>query len=72
VNGRLYTHDLLKDAIDASKDSSQPISLLVVHDDYYKTCAIDYHSGQRFAHLIREESQANYLDELAKARSGSE
>lgn len=72
VNGRLYTQDLLKDAIDASKDSSQPISLLVVHDDYYKTCAIDYHSGQRFAHLIREESQANYLDELAKARSGSE
>lgn len=48
------------------------ISLLVVHDDYYKTCAIDCHSGQRFAHHIREDSQANYLDELLKARSASE
>jgi hypothetical protein len=46
------------------------ISLLVVHDDYYK--AIDCHSGRRFAHHIREDSQANYLDELLKARSASE
>ncbi len=72
VNGRLYTHDLLKDAINASKDSSQPISLLVVHDDYYKTCAIDYRGGQRFPHLLREEDKADYLDDLIKARAGGQ
>ncbi len=72
VNGRLYTHDLLKDAINAGKDSSQPISLLVLHDDYYKTCAIDYHGGQRFPHLLREEDRADYLDDLIKPRAGSE
>ena len=72
VNGRLYTRDLLKDAINASKDSSQPISLLVVHDDYYKTCAIDYHGGQRFPHLVREEGKADYLDDLIKPRAGGQ
>jgi predicted metalloprotease with PDZ domain len=72
VDGRLYTHDLLKDAIDAAKDGSHPISLLVVHDEYYKTCAIDYHGGQPFPHLVREEGKEDYLDELIKARAGAE
>lgn len=66
VNGRLYTHDLLEDAIKASKDNSQPISLLVVIDDYYKTCNIDYHAGERYPHLVRDESKPDYLDELDK------
>jgi predicted metalloprotease with PDZ domain len=72
VNGRLYTHDLLKDAVLASKDSSQPISLLVVHDEYYKTCMIDYHGGQRYPHLIRAEGRDDYLDDLIKPRAGGE
>lgn len=72
VNGRLYTHDLLKDAVLASKDSSQPISLLVVHDEYYKTCAIDYHGGPRYPHLVRAEGRDDYLDELIKPRTGGE
>ena len=72
VEGRLYTHDLLKEAIDATKDGSHPILLLVVHDEYYKTCAIDYHGGQRFPHLVREEGKDDYLDELIKPRAGGE
>jgi predicted metalloprotease with PDZ domain len=72
VNGRLYTHDLLEDAIKASKDNSQPISLLVLIDDYYKTCNIDYHGGERYPHLVRNESKPDYLDELDKPRVSSE
>jgi predicted metalloprotease with PDZ domain len=66
VNGRLYTQDLLEDAIKASKDNSQPISLLVVIDDYYKTCNVEYHGGERYPHLVRDESKPDYLDELGK------
>jgi predicted metalloprotease with PDZ domain len=72
VNGRLYTHDLLEDAVKASKDNSQPITLLVVNDDYYRTCSIDYHGGERYPHLVRDESKPDYLDELAKAHATSE
>lgn len=72
VNGRVYTHDLLEDAIKASRDNPQPITLLVVIDEYYRTCAVDYHGGERYPHLIRDESKADYLDDLAKAHAASQ
>ena len=71
VNGRLYTHDLLEDAIKASKEDSQPISLLVVIDDYYKTCSVDYHGGHLYPHLVRNESEPDYLDDLLKPKVAS-
>jgi predicted metalloprotease with PDZ domain len=69
VNGRLYNQDLLEDAIKAAKDTSQPISLLVVVDDYIRTCTIHYHGGDRYPHLVREGDRPDYLDELIKARA---
>jgi len=66
VNGRVYTHDLLEEAIKAAKDESNPIVLLVIVDDYYKTCNVDYHGGERHPHLVRDESKPDYLDDLIK------
>ena len=70
VNGRVFTPELLGEAIKDAKDSSKPVTLLVVVDDYYRTCTINYHAGPRFPHLAREEGKADYLDELIKARVG--
>ncbi len=69
VNGRLFRQDLLDDAIKDAKDSSKPISLLVVVDDYYRTCDIDYHGGPRYPHLERVSDRADYLDDLIKPRA---
>jgi predicted metalloprotease with PDZ domain len=66
VNDRAFTPDLLGDALKAGKDGSQPIRLLVLDDDYYKTCTIDYHGGERYPHLGRQEGSPDLLDELAK------
>jgi predicted metalloprotease with PDZ domain len=66
VNDRAFTPDLLRDALKAGKNSPQPIRLLVLNDDYYTTCTIDYHGGERYPHLVREEGKADLLDELAK------
>jgi predicted metalloprotease with PDZ domain len=66
VNGRVYNRDLLNDAIKASKDSRNPIVLLVITDEYYKTCTIDYHDGERYPHLQRDDSKPDYLDDLIK------
>jgi predicted metalloprotease with PDZ domain len=66
VNDRAFTPDLLRDALKAGKSSSQPIRLLVLDDDYYQTCTIDYHGGERYPHLVREESKADLLDDLVK------
>jgi predicted metalloprotease with PDZ domain len=68
VNGRLFTQDGLEDAIKAAKDTSKPISLLVVSDDYYKICSVDYHGGERYPHLVRANDKPDYLDELIMPR----
>jgi predicted metalloprotease with PDZ domain len=72
VNGRVYTQDLLSDAIKAAKDKSQPITLLVVVDDYFRTCTIHYNGGPRYPHLVRDDTKPDYLDELIKARAASQ
>jgi predicted metalloprotease with PDZ domain len=66
VDDRAFTPDLLRDALKAGKNSTQPIRLLVLNNDYYQTCTIDYHGGERYPHLVREESKADLLDDLAK------
>jgi predicted metalloprotease with PDZ domain len=72
VNGRVFTPELLADAIQGSKDSAQPITLLVISDDFYRTCTIDYHGGPRYAHLERDASKPDYLDDLIKPRAGGQ
>ena len=69
VNGRVFTRDLLNDAIKASKDSRNPIVLLVIADEYYKTCSIDYHDGERYPHLQRDDSKPDYLYDLIQPRA---
>ena len=69
VNSRLYTHDLLQDAIKAAQQGSQPIVLLVVDDDYIRTASIDYHGGTRYPHLDRVADRPDYLDDLIKPRA---
>ncbi|HYA63628.1 MAG TPA: M61 family peptidase [Candidatus Sulfotelmatobacter sp.] len=72
VNGRIYTQELLSDAIKAAKDTLQPITLLVVVDDYFRTCTINYHGGARYPHLLRDDSRPDYLDELIKPHAASQ
>lgn len=68
VNGRVYTHDVLEDAIQAAKDNSAPIKLLLVDDDYYRTAEVNYHGGDQYPHLVREPGKPDYLDELIAAK----
>ena len=71
VNGRVYTQELLSDAIKSAKDASQPITLLVVVDDYFRTCTINYHGGARYPHLVRDSDRPDYLDELIKPHAST-
>ncbi|MFZ0278960.1 MAG: M61 family peptidase [Candidatus Sulfotelmatobacter sp.] len=71
VNGRLYTPELLSDAIKSAKDTSQPITLLVVVDDYFRTCTVTYRDGARYPHLVRDGDRPDYLDELIKPQIAS-
>ena len=54
----------LADAITASRNNSHGIELLVIDNDYYKTCVVDYHGGDRFPHLVRDETKPDYLGQI--------
>jgi predicted metalloprotease with PDZ domain len=68
VNGRVYTPDDLQEAIKEAQGGSAPITLLVVDDDYYRTAEVNYHGGEQYPHLMREEGKPDYLDQLIAAK----
>jgi hypothetical protein len=72
VNGRVFTQDLLSEAIKSAKDTSKPITLLVVVDDYFRTCTINYHGGTRYPHLVPDSGRPDYLDELIKPHAANQ
>jgi predicted metalloprotease with PDZ domain len=68
VNTRHFNGDVLRDAIKAAKNSSATIDLLVENTDYYKTYKIDYHGGEQYPHLVRDESKPDLLSDILKAK----
>jgi predicted metalloprotease with PDZ domain len=68
VNGRRFSPDILRDAIKAAKGSSATIDLLVENTDYYKTYKLDYHEGEMYPHLVRDESKPDLLTEILKSK----
>jgi predicted metalloprotease with PDZ domain len=68
VNGRQFSADVLRDALKASKNSTEPLELLVENTEYYKTYKIDYHDGERYPHLVRDESKPDLLSDILMAK----
>ncbi len=68
VNGRKFSPEILRDAIKSAKTGNTPIDLLVENDDYYKTYKLDYHGGEKYPHLVRDDSKPDLLTEILKAK----
>ncbi len=66
VNGRKYSKDVMRTALHASLTSQQPIALLVENGEYFSTLQVNYHSGNRYPHLVRNEGQADLLGEIIR------
>ena len=64
INGRTFSADRLQEVITEAKTSKEPIHLLMQTEDYIKPVDIDYHDGQRYPVLVRDDSQKDYLDEI--------
>jgi predicted metalloprotease with PDZ domain len=60
VNGRQYTPTVLREAV-AKK---QPVELLVKNGEFYRTFRVDYTGGERYPHLVREESTPDLLSAI--------
>jgi predicted metalloprotease with PDZ domain len=66
INGRQASDELLHAAIRESKNSSQPIEVIVENTGYFKVLKIEYHGGELYPHLARDEQAPDRLQEILK------
>jgi predicted metalloprotease with PDZ domain len=64
VNGRQFSPDGIREAIESAKGSSEPIRLLVANGAQYQTVSVDYHGGVQYPHIERDKSRPDYLSEI--------
>lgn len=69
VNQRRWTPDLLRTAIKEAKGGAVPIELLIESGDVFKTCRVDYHDGERYPHLERDDVKPDLLGQILKPLS---
>ncbi len=68
VNGRRFSPEVWRDAIRAAKTGPEPIELIVENTDYFRVVKLDYHGGEQYPHLVRDESKPDLLTEIYQAR----
>jgi predicted metalloprotease with PDZ domain len=68
VNGQRFSAEVLRDALKLGRSASEPLELLIENTDYYKDYGLDYHSGERFPHLVRVEAESDLLSDILRAR----
>jgi len=71
VSGRQFSLDELTQAIQNSKASAAPITLLGSNSGVLETYQLNYHGGAAYPHLERVQSVNDYLDEILKPLTGA-
>ena len=66
VNGRRWKPELLRTAVKSAKGNTAPIELLVENEEFFKTCRLDYHEGERYPQLDRDTAKPDLLTEILK------
>lgn len=66
VNGRRWTPAILRAAIKATKTNHGALDLLVENGDFFKTCPLNYHEGERYPHLERDPAKPDVLEQILK------
>jgi predicted metalloprotease with PDZ domain len=66
VDDLAYTDARMKNAIRAAKTSKDPIELIVSNSDVFKVAHIDYHGGEKYAHLERVNGKPDLVDDIIK------
>jgi predicted metalloprotease with PDZ domain len=71
VNGRRWTPDRLKEAVQATRTGGK-VRLIVEKGDEVKTVTLDYAEGGRYPHLQRVKDKPDLLGDILRARTGQE
>jgi predicted metalloprotease with PDZ domain len=68
VNGKKFSDEVMRDALREGKNSSAPLELLIENTEYYTTYKIDYHGGEKYPHLVRDESKPDTLSQIIQQK----
>jgi predicted metalloprotease with PDZ domain len=68
VNHRVYSADLLRQAIVHAETNHEPIHLLTFSDGYYTEFQVDYHGGLHSPHLMRIAGKPDLLTTIMRPR----
>jgi predicted metalloprotease with PDZ domain len=66
VNQRRWTPEILRAAVKFAATDTATVDLLVENEDYFKTCHLDYHDGEKYAQLERDPAKPDLLSEILK------
>ncbi len=69
VDGKQFSPEAIKDAVEAAKDTTVPIELIVANGTAVETFSVNYHGGLRYSHLVRDQSRPDFLDEILHSQT---
>ena len=69
VNGRVWSTDVLHATIASAKTSTAPIELIVENGSFNETYKLNYHDGERYPHLERDNTKPDVIGEVIKAQA---
>ena len=64
VDSRQFSLTGLREAVAATASGKRGVELLVKNGEYYKTVRVEYQGGERYPHLVRDESKADMLSKI--------
>ena len=65
VNGRQFTPTVLREAIATMK----PLDLMVKDGEFYRVFRVDYTGGEKYPHLVRNESEPDLLSAIIAGKA---
>ena len=63
VDGKTFSPAVLRDAVVAAKTRKGPINLLVNNEGTLINYALEYHGGEQYPHLVRDNAKPDLLDQ---------
>jgi predicted metalloprotease with PDZ domain len=66
VNTVGYSDDGFKNALKNAKSTSEPLEFIVSNDNHFRTLKVDYHGGEKYPRLERDNSAPDLLVDILK------
>ncbi len=65
VNERKWSKDVMRAALAAAMANHKAIAILAENGEYFSTFQVNYDGGEKFPHLVRDESKKDVLSTIA-------